>query len=258
MRKIFIITIFLFLFSIFAKAQQVPEYLFLEVLDSQGKPVSKAEVQTIKGDFNSLGKSFTDEKGSTGFYLPWGSRYGTLNSFYTVIKDGYFTYYDFGDSRSKAKIELFKIPSTEEEKRLLGNEQQKREFMWAAKTGDAETLKKLLKFGISPNLTTSDLRGVSGRKDVSAIEFAALSANAETVEALIKAGVKIKTEEEPFRIILQTYLKSDPFFWHKPKDEKERGEMLKRFENGVNILLNVGADYNSNSDRDTRDRKSVV
>lgn len=256
MRKIFIITIFILSFSIVAKAQQVPDYLFLEVLDSKGQPVSKAEVQTIKGDFNPLEKDFTNEKGSLGFYLPWRAHYEDLTSFFTVIKDGYFTYHDFGGSsrrgRSEAKIELLKVPQTKAEKQNLGNEQLKREFMWAAKTGDAETLKNLLKKSINPNLTTTDLRGVSGRKDVPAIQFAALSANAETVEALIKAGVKIKKEEEPFRSILQTYLKSDPFFWHKPKDEKERSEMLKRFENGVNILLKAGADYNSNSDRDTR------
>ncbi|CAN5617606.1 hypothetical protein BH20ACI4_BH20ACI4_23730 [soil metagenome] len=248
--------IFVLSFSIFANAQQVPDYLFLEVLDSKGKPVQEAEVQTFKHDFNSNNKRFTDEKGTIQFFLPWSSQDGSLDSYFTVIKDGYFTYHDLGGSgnrsNSKAQIEFFKIPQTNAEKRSLGNEQLKREFMWAAKTGDAETVKKLLKKGISPNLTTSDLRGVSGRKDVPAIIFAALSANAETVETLIKAGVSLQKKEESFRSILLAYLRSDPFFWNNPKDENERKEILRRYENGVDVLLKAGVDYSYVSEYDYR------
>lgn len=251
--------IFVFSFSIFVNAQQVPDYLFLEVLDSDQKPVETATVEAAPNEFNSneTQKLITDEKGTVRFHLPWESKYGVLSSFFTVIKDGYFTYHDLGGSRShhggsNAQIELLKIPQNKKEKRIVGDEQLKREFMWAAKTGDAETVKRLLKKGVNPNLTTADLRGVSGRKDVPAIQFAALSADAETLETLIKAGVNIRTTEEPFRSILLTYLRSDPFLWHPPKDENERREILRHYENGVDILLKAGADYAFVEDNDVR------
>jgi ankyrin repeat protein len=246
-----------FLLPIILNAQQLPDYLFLEVLDSKGETVSAAEVQTVKSDFTrSDRKRFTDEKGKIQFFLPWTSQYENLDSYFTVIKEGFFTYHDFGGSGgrgdSKAQIELLTIPQTEAEKRFLGNEQLKREFMWAAKTGDAETVKKLLKKGISPNLTTSDLRGVSGRKDVPAIVFAALSADSETIAILIKAGVRIKNKDEPFRSILSKYLRSDPFFLKKPKDENEQKIILQKYQNGVDILLKAGADYTSVTESDLK------
>lgn len=266
MRKIkyfFTASIFVFAFSVFAKAQQVPDYIFLEVLDSAGKPVAGAAVDAVPNGFGSkeVQKLTTDEKGSVNFFLPWESKYGALASFFTVVKDGYFAYHDLGGSggrgRSKAQIELLKIPRTKREKRIVGDEQIKRDFLWAAKTGDAKTVKVLLGKGINPNLTTSDLRGVSGLKDVAAIQFAALSASAETVEALVKAGIDIKKPEEPFRSILLTYLRSDPFLWHPPKDENERRKILRRYENGVNILLKAGADYAFVADR-KYDKSSIM
>lgn len=255
--QIFFVLIFVACFPLFANAQSVPDYLFLEVVDSKGDPVASAEVQTPKSEFNSTDrKRFTDEKGTIQFFLPWNSRFGNLDSYFTVIKDGFFTYHDLGGSGgrgdSKARIELLKIPQTKAEKRILGDEQLKREFMWAVKTGDAETVKKLLKKGISPNLTTTDLRGVAGRKDVPAILFAALSADSETVEVLLKAGVNIKNKEEPFCSILLTYLRSDPFYWKKPKDENERKIILQKYEDGVDILLKAGADYTIVSDIDLK------
>jgi ankyrin repeat protein len=255
----FFVVLSVLLFCAFAGAQQVPDYLFLEVLDSNKKPVAGATVENAPSNFGSERKQITDEKGTVGFYLPWDNRADNLASFFTVLKDGFFTYHDFGGSgthgRSRAQIELFKIPQTGEEKTSLGNEQLKREFMWAAKAGDAETVRKLLKKGINPNLTTSDLRGISGRKDVPAILFAVLSADSETVETLIKVGVSVRSKEEPIRSLLLTYLRADPLYWRKPKDENERREILRRYEEGVAILLKAGADLEA---EDANQRKPVM
>jgi uncharacterized protein len=260
MRQIFNITIFIFLFSIIGNAQQIPDYLFLEVLDSNGKPIEGATVINSPDGFSSRErKQLTDDKGGVKFYLPSDPYNRQLNSYFTVIKENHFTYYDLGGSgyshQSNVKIELLKIPNSESEKQNLGNEQIKREFMWAVKTGDAETVKKLLKTGISPNLTTSDLRGVAGRKDVPAILFAAFSADSETVETLIKAGVNIRRKEEPYRSILNTYLSADPFAWHKYKTETERKEILNRYQDGVGILLKAGADFNV---EDSNNQKPIM
>lgn len=257
LRQFFFVLPFVCCVSFFANAQQLPDYIFLEVLDSKGKPVEAAEVQTVKSDFNPTDrKRYTDEKGTIQFYLPASSRYENLNSYFTVIKDGFFTYHDLGGSgrrhNSKVQVELLKIPQTKAEKSVLGNEQFKREFMWAVKTGDAKTVKKLLKKGIDPNLTTSDLRGVSGTKDVPTILFAALSADSETLKILIEAGVHIKNKEEPFRSLLSKYLHADPFFWKTPKDENERRLILQKYEKGVGILLKAGADYTTVTEKDLK------
>lgn len=255
LKLIFIVTVFVLSFSVFAQAQDIPDYLFLEVLDSDKKPVEGAAVES-EYVFGSSYKDYekrglkTDEKGNAGFPLEGGYYYFSATSLFSVSKDGYFTFNDLGISRplyriyrTTAQVELLKIPNTKKEKRFLGNEQQKREFMWAAKTGDAETVKKLLKVGISPNLNTNDLRGVPGLKDVPAIELAANSADSQTVKALIDARVNIRAADEPVRSILATYLRADPFFWHKFKTEAEQKEILRRYEDGAEFLLKAGADF---------------
>ncbi len=120
-RQIFILGVFVLSFialsSTAVKAQSVPEYLFLEVLDSNNKPVEGATVETPPNGFSSSGggKQLTDEKGTTRFFLPYNSGYYAPTSYFTVSKDGYFTYHDFGGvsaypPNSNAKIELLKIP----------------------------------------------------------------------------------------------------------------------------------------------------
>ncbi len=266
-QQFFIAAVFVLCFSFFAKAQDIPDYLFLEVLDSNQKPVEGATVES-NSIYGSSYKDYqkrevkTDEKGNAGFYLEGGYYQFRSSSLFSVSKDGYFTFNDLGlfrpyypIHRATAQVELLKIPQTDEEKQILGSEQSKREFMWAAKTGDAATVKKLLKTGISPNITTSDLRGVPGLKAVPAIELAVNSADSETIEALIKAGVKIRSKEDSMRNALLDYLKAEPFYWHKFKTEAERREILRRYEDGVEVLLKAGADFSA---EDSDKRKPIM
>src|SRR5262249_42279651 len=146
-----------------AKAQNMPDYVFLEVVDSGGKPVPEATVE-ITNRYNSekyTGK--TDEEGRMQFELGG----------FTDSKPAYFPFPDFGiqtpSYKTKVKLELLKIPQTKTERRIVGEEQRKREFLWAAKTGDAAGVSKLLTAGVSPNIATRDLRGVSGFYDLPAI-----------------------------------------------------------------------------------------
>lgn len=249
---------FIPLFSFAANAQQVPDYLFLEVLDSNNKPVENAKVGSNYVFGSSYNKDYakqeikTDEKGNAKFYLEGNYYYFPAKSLFSISKEGYFTFNDLGfpsleigrtlRREEVAQVELLKIPRTKKARKIIGNEQQKRDFMWAAKTGDSATVKKFLKSGISPNLNTNDLRGVPGPKNVPAILLAAHSADSETVKTLLEAGVNISAKNELFRSILVTYLRADPFFWHKFKTEAERGEILRRYEDGVEFLLEAGAD----------------
>ena len=225
-----------FLLSGATRAQQMPDYLFLQVLDSGGRPVPDATVEIVPDSAKVLK---TYEEGRTSFEL-------TPN--FKVSKNGYFPFYNLGidkdrvNWRTDAKIELLKIPQTPAERRALGAEQSKREFLWAAKSGDAETLRRLLKAGIKPNLTTGDLRGIPGPKNISAMSLAAASGNGAAVVTLLKAGVDVRNKGEPFRSILITYLQADPFFWRKPPDDAARREMLRLYEKGFESLVKAGAD----------------
>lgn len=249
--QLMLIVIFILFFSATAKAQQVPNYFFLEVHDSNQIPVEGAKVES-DFIFGSTDKNYvkqnlkTDEKGKAGFYLESNHYYVLYPSLFSVSKDGYFTFNDLGlinTYKTPAQVELLKIPQTDEEKRFLGDEQTKREFIWAAKTGDAKTVKNLLGKGISPDITISDLRGVPGAKAISAIELAVNSADAGTIKTLLEAGVT--TSEKLKQNFLLDYLKADPFFWHKYQTENERKEILSRYENGAMILLKAGADVNA-------------
>ncbi len=251
-RWIFIVAFFVLAFSVYSNAQSVPDYLFLETIDSNGKPIEGATVELSKP--NSSGKASrltTDEKGKVRFY----PIHTSLPSLFTILKEGYFPFHDLGInpflSQSTAQVELLKIPQNAKEKQLLGNEQLKREFMRAAKNGDSATIRNLLKKGISPNLNTNDLRGIPGPKNTPVIIFAANSTDSETLDALIKAGAIVKSEDEPRRSILATYLSIDAFRGKNPQTEVERKQILEKYEKGAKILVKAGANFrdveNSNS-----------
>lgn len=244
LRQIFVISFFIFAFSTIANAQQVPNYLFLEVVDSQNKPVKDATIQ-IAGNFweNDQSKITwtqdfkTDEKGTGRTYLDL-RRSDFYNTLFRVTKPEYFPFYDLGtkitEIYTNTKIELLKIPTTDEERKTLGNEQTKREFMWAVKTGDAETVRNLLKSGINPNLNTNDLRGISSPKNIPAILFAAAAGNGEMVEILLKAKVKVHKKEEPMQSIAAYYIRAFP----QKKDQKT----ISEYENGLRSLIKSGAE----------------
>lgn len=70
LRLIFVLAFFVLSFSIIGKAQQVPNYVFLEVIDSSGKPVADANVETPPG---SLQIRQTSQDGQVSFPFPYVS-----------------------------------------------------------------------------------------------------------------------------------------------------------------------------------------
>lgn len=231
------VSAFLFVFSAAAHAQQIPDYLFLEVLDSDKKPVAEATVVTTREVSQTIK---TDKEGKISIYP----------STFEISKPGFYTFESLGIGRTsrqtRATIELLKIPQTAAERRIVGNEQRKREFMYAAKNGDAEALRRLLKIGINPNLTTDDLRGVSAPKGIPAVVFAANSGDGETIKVLLKAGVSLRSPpNEQVKNILNTYLWADPFRRRKPKDEAEKQEIMRLYAEGFEELIKAGADINA-------------
>lgn len=263
MRKIFIITIFLLSFSIFANAQQIPpSYGFVEVVDSHNKPVADASV--CRGDCENISKNQayliekTNQKGlmEKGIHL-YGDEYKRP---FSIYKEGFYPFFDcyglfkflgYGWKNNKdkpLKIELLKIPKSKEEKKIIGDEQLKREFFWAIYNNDTDSLRRLLKLKISPNLATGDLRGVPVSESVPAVTFAANLANIEAIKELLSAGVDVRKKDSPANNILLNYLTADTRFYSTSKEEQ--AQRFINYENGVEILLKAGANIYVRDNRD--------
>lgn len=225
MRKIFIITILILSFSIFANAQQIPpSYGFVKVVDSQNKAVAEASICRDDCDKVSINQAYliekTNQKGLTerGIHL-YGDDYKRPISIY---KDGYYPFFDvfqlfkflgygWKNNRDKPlKIELLKIPQSKDEKKLIGNEQLKRELFWTIYKQDNDTLRKLLKLKISPNLKTGELRGVPISESISAIVFAADLLNNKALAELISTGADINSTKSSAKNVLINYLLAIP------------------------------------------------
>lgn len=248
-QRLFILIIFIpsvvFASLTVAKAQGAVDYRFLEVVDYADKPVADAIVN-VRASCDG-GEQRTNKKGQLEKGLPVGvGDCGTRD--FTISKPGYYPFTDYfnitNSSREPLKIELLIIPKTSAERKAIGKEQLKREFFAAAKTGDAATVRKFLKSGLGANLTTDDLRGVPGPKNIPIIIFAASSGDSETVDEFLKAGVNVRRKNERMRGILTTYLYASPFTKRYPETEAEREQLIIAFEQGAENLIKAGADIN--------------
>ena len=244
---------FIFLSSTAASAQAMVEYLFLEVVDSNQKPVANAKIEKSIADeyreFDGKNKQ-TDEKGSATFqYMEPGP--GPRLFQYVISKQGYYpfdlfgllngTFYEYERSayRQKLTVELLKIPQNKAEKRLLGNEQAKRDFFSAVLAGDAAKARKLLKSGIDPNISTDDLRGVPRPKGIPAMLYAADNADIETMNAFLAAGINLRKENSNIRNILAFYVGSRASI--KNDENIPYAERVNAFNDYVDILIKSGA-----------------
>ena len=250
---VFCVLLTIFAFSQNSNAQELsPSYGFLEVIDYKNQPVAGASVSHLNSNYSEK----TDQNGriQKGIEI----RHGNPDILFSIEKTGFYTFVDYyglfsflsryerTNRENPIKIELLKIPANRAEKKILGNEQQKREFFGAARSGDAFGVRKFIKSGLSPNLTTSVLRGIPTVKNVPIIMFAAKSGNGETVKAFLSAGVNVRTKVEPISNILVVYLEAYPFrLNYYPKTEAEKSELLNLYENGAESLIEAGADVNS-------------
>lgn len=260
--RIFIITLFVLSLSIFANAQQIPpSYGFVEVVDSNNKPVADASVcrddcEKVKQNQAYLIEK-TNQKGlmEKGIHL-YDDAYKRP---FSIYKDGYYPFFDifrlfkflgygWKNNRDKPlKIELLKIPQSKNEKKLIGNEQLKREFFLSIYNKDTDSLRKLLKEKIDPNLKTSDLRGVPVSEGVPAIVYAADLANIEAIKELLSAGISLRTKDSPENKILLNYLFAGPNLYSLIKEKQ--AQQLSNYEKGVETLINAGANVYVRNER---------
>jgi ankyrin repeat protein len=239
-----------------ARAQGAVTYRFLEVVDFSGKPVADAKVETSGCHYEI--PLTTDQKGQLPNGLPvCVGDFQTKN--FTISKPGYYPFEDlgllylpyfngFGNKYvDKYKIELLKIPENAAERKILGREQLKRELFLAVKYGRTDEVKRLLKAGLNPNLSTKDLRGIPGPKDLPAITYAAAWVDVETMKAFLAAGADVRSKTAPARDILLYYLEANPEgdgypFQNRDPIEKQKADPLRRFEEGLDALVKAGAD----------------
>ncbi len=236
-------TIFLSLTA--AQAQSAVNYRFLEVTDTDGKPVAGASIETL-GDCREVRQ--TDQNGQLekGLRICRGDDNTTG---FKVSKSGYFSYEDIGfisgpfsdRTGQPIRLELLIIPKTDAEREAVGDEQRKREFFMAAKSGDSAVVRKLLQAGLSANLTTTDLRGVPISKNIPVIEFAATSGNGETVKVLLAAGAKLPDKNKPKFNALMSYLEAGFYSFGGPQPEAEKAK-IGIYEDGLRKLIEAGAD----------------
>lgn len=253
----FVTLVFLFLFSTFANAQEIPpSYGFVEVVDSQNKPVADASV--CRGDCEKVSKNEASliEKTNQNGLMEKGIRlYGDeYKRPFSIYKDGFYPFFDnfqlfkflgYGWKNNKdkpLKIELLKIPKNRTETKALGDEQKKRELFWAIYNKDTETLRRLLKSKISPDLKTGDLRGVPVSESIPAIVYASDLLNNEAIEALLSAGADICSKDSPAKNVLINYLLAIPQTYPDSQNKEAEAKRMIDYEKGVELLLKGGAD----------------
>jgi hypothetical protein len=249
MRQIFIVTIFLFLCSTFANAQAMTDYIFLEVVGSNQKPVPDAKVESKL--LGSQKSSQTDENGKLSLVFFDRGKPQRSSSQFTITKPDYYPFYDFGIFRNwgdrRLKIELLKIPKSKKDQKILGNEQLKRDFFSALQKGEIETVRGLLKSDISPNLSTGDLRGLSGFENIPAIIFPASFGDGAMIKLLLEAGADVRKKDEYIFNILYFYLRSHITYNQRPETEAEKAKMLSEYDEGLIALIKAGVDVNANN-----------
>ena len=250
----------IFAFSYFASAQSLPpSYGFLEVVDYKNQPVADASVYSLNGavytEPESAERSFVGKTNQKGL-LENGIRfrYSDTELPFSIDKPGFYTFIDyfglFGflrsggrDNRDKpVKIELLKVPETSAERAATGSEQQKREFFGAARGGNWAAVRQYIKSGLSPNLTTSDLRGVPTAGGVPVIIFAARSGSGATVKELLAAGANVRPKTDPPQNPLAVYLDAYPYQASYPATEAQKVAMLNAYETGAESLIDAGAE----------------
>jgi ankyrin repeat protein len=260
-----IISGFGILFAVFAFSQialsqvPMPRYGFLELVDYKNEPVADASIRHLSlnnyYDEPNIEKSYllakTNQKGLLENGVVIHNEDGEMR--FSIDKNGYYPYFDyFGlfdysnrNSRDNPlKIELLIIPQTSAEKKAIGKEQLKREFFGAARRGDVLMVRKFIKSGLSPNLTTADLRGIPVENAEPVILYAVKSGNGDTVKEFLSAGARVDKTDEPVKSILTRYLLNYPSRRNFPETNADEAAIVSAFEAGAISLINAGANVN--------------
>ncbi|MBS1793010.1 MAG: ankyrin repeat domain-containing protein [Acidobacteria bacterium] len=239
-----------------ARAQGAVDYRFLEVVDYANRPVAQATVE-VKASCGSSG--VTDDKGLFRFPIGFGDCH---TDDFTVTKAGFYPYrdillfrfhylndfltrqFELSGRSENFKIELLVEPRSRRERKAVGREQLKRELFQAIGEGDAATVARLLRAGVDPRLSTSELRGVAGPRNLPALIFAAAAGRLDLLAPFFAAGVDLRKEKRPFGDLLLYYLAGSPQRYRSglPSRNDEEKAIYAKYLAGVDFLMAAGAD----------------
>ena len=244
--------LFLLTNTAYSQTPSPTTYFFVEVKDTSGEAVAGATV-TVDGRLQGS----TNEDGSAGVTSVGG--YGPLRYELQVSKAGYltsehavfaycmqshsiYTRDSLPDGPFEHKnckempisVQLLRIPVTAVDRQRVETEEQKRQFLLAAKRGDAASLLKLLDAGIKPG-TTDDGR-------VPAIVWAAYAGDPETIKALLERGAVVKNRNTLAHQVLLLYLSEG--IGNDRRLGQDQAAAVQQREEVVRRLVEAGAGVN--------------
>jgi ankyrin repeat protein len=195
-----------------AKAQGAVSYRFLEVVDTGGKPVPSAKVETFA--FRDGQHQSTQETDENGAIKKLPVFYGDVNTYFiSVSKSGYVTYeaertlsnhrvFELEirgyDPYGPFKIELLRMPTTESERKAVEAQRQRWELVSAVRRPDTAKVTMLLKTGVDANETAE--------YGIPVILWAASDGSVDIVNALLDAGADVRSKDKSGRRVLLHYL----------------------------------------------------
>lgn len=229
----------------------------MEVKDTSGKAIDNATValdsrdatktrDTTRTDKDGLAQARVMGRYNQRSYDVQVSKAGYLTSEHVVFpycSQSYsvYTTENFANSAADPQnckpiplsIQLLKDPVTVAERQSIEADERKRQLVLAAKRGDAASISKFLDAGVSPD--TPDNEGVT------AIAWAALSGDADTIKTLLERGAVVSNKNTLAHQALLIYLTAGI-----PNDRRyeEQQAAVQQREEVVRKLVEAGAGLN--------------
>jgi ankyrin repeat protein len=227
-------------------------YVFVEVKDTSGKAVDGATVTfaskvATKTDKDGVAKASVMHSYNQRRYELQVSKAGYVTSDHVLFPycaESYSirtreTFPESPEDRNTCQstpvnIQLLRTPVTVAERWSSEAEERKRQFVLAAKRGDAAGLRKLLEAGVTPD--TTDNQGVP------AIAWAAFAGDADTIKTLLDRGAVVRNRNtlahQALLIYLTEGIRSDRYLDESQAAAQQRAEIVRRLVDagaGVNV-----------------------
>jgi ankyrin repeat protein len=238
------------------KAQgQIPaprSYLFVEIKETSGQPVTDATVAVYGADGKKITGLFTTTDAKFTGSLPIRSdhHFNVLVSkqgfqpsehvfFSTPYGEGtrLVEKMPLGHSAEISTIVLRKRPTTVSEQKIFDEQELQTQMILAAKRCDLLRMSKLLQLGVSADAIDAD--------GVSALLWATFAGDADTINALLEAGAHVRPKNPRDAKVLLIYLAEG--IVRDQKVNTSPDEMAERFKRAVLVsrLIKAGADVNA-------------
>jgi len=238
---------------------QIPtprSYLFVEIRDTSGQPVTDASVTLYGADGKQISSRTTGNESKAGINFPIRtdhhynlliSRQGFHPSEHVFFPKRFNLGVrlvekipiGIGDAAEANPIVLRKPPTTAADRRAFDAQELQTQLILAAKRGDSLRTSKLLQMGVAADTVDGD--------GTSALLWASFAGDADTINILIERGAHVRTKHPLSSKALLIYLaegivRDRAGTTSKPNDTLD--EIFKRQRAVIN-LIKAGADVNA-------------